>query len=298
MDITAANLDALRTTLSTAFRGGLERAPFQVNQIATVIRSTSGSNTYGMLGMLPKFREWIGDRVVNRLKEHSYSITNKKFELTFAVDADDIADDNLGQYAAIAESGGEEDAYFPIDMIVKAVKAGKSEKCYDGKAFFSKTHKSGKNDSTTTPNLDDSGDAANHYWYVIDNTRALKPFIFQDRENTGLIARDAADSDNVFNKGEFQYGAKRRGNFGYGLWQQAYASNADLTEDALESVRVAMRTIKNENGDALRIRPSLLIVPPQLEKVAKEILTVDRKSGGAGNVMQGTMDILAIEDLG
>ena len=67
-----------------------------------------------------------------------------------------------------------------------------------------------------------------------------------------------------------------------------------------QTVRAAMRCYTGENGEAMKVNPTLMIVPPQLEKTALEILRAETvASGGAGvtNVLRGTAELLVLETL-
>ncbi|MFC2707873.1 MAG: Mu-like prophage major head subunit gpT family protein, partial [Neisseria sp.] len=77
MIITPDTLKALFTGFKKNFQDGLKMADSQYKEIATVIPSSTASNTYGWLGQWPAFREWVGDRVFQDMKAHGYAITNK-----------------------------------------------------------------------------------------------------------------------------------------------------------------------------------------------------------------------------
>jgi phage major head subunit gpT-like protein len=53
--------------------------------------------------------------------------------------------------------------------------------------------------------------------YGLCTKRAVKPFLWQNREAADFIARTAPDDPNVFDKDEILYGSKARGAAGYGL---------------------------------------------------------------------------------
>lgn len=82
--ITAAILQALNTGVKKNFQDGYKQmsAASFWQQVATLVPSTTASNTYGWLGDFPKMREWVGDRVVKDIKESGYAITNKLYEAT------------------------------------------------------------------------------------------------------------------------------------------------------------------------------------------------------------------------
>lgn len=67
-------------------------------------------------------------------------------------------------------------------------------------------------------------------WYLLDTSRPLKPLIWQERKPVKFTALDADTDTNVFNKGEYLYGADARGNGGYGFWQMAYCSDGTATK--------------------------------------------------------------------
>lgn len=72
--------------------------------------------------------------------------------------------------------------------------------------------------------------------------------------------------------------------------------------------RREMRLFKNDNGRYANVSPNLLVVPPQLEDVAKTILQTDliaratlegeTQVGATNNIYKNTADILVIEELG
>ena len=60
--VTDTLLSGLRTGFNAAFKRGAGRAPGDWKQVATLVKSTNASNTYGWLGQFPKLTEWVGDR--------------------------------------------------------------------------------------------------------------------------------------------------------------------------------------------------------------------------------------------
>lgn len=85
---------------------------------------------------------------------------------------------------------------------------------------------------------------------------------------------------------------------------QTNTNTLALTPANYATVREAMMLITGEDSRPLRVRPDTLIVPPQLEREAKEILLADRitdpGAGGASvtNVNRGTASMLVIPELG
>ena len=71
-------LKGINTSFSAIYNQAFEGAPSQFEEIATTVPSTKGENAYPWLGMTTRFREWLGDRVIQNLKTHGYTIKNKK----------------------------------------------------------------------------------------------------------------------------------------------------------------------------------------------------------------------------
>lgn len=56
---------------------------------------------------------------------------------------------------------------------------------------------------------------ADDYWFLADLTSPIRPFLFQMREEISTSAQIAADSEGVFGRNEFRYGAQARYNAAY-----------------------------------------------------------------------------------
>ena len=140
-------------------------------------------------------------------------------------------------------------------------------------------------------------------WYLMDTTRAVKPFIFQLRREVQLVRMDRQDDEHAFMRKKLRYGVDYRGAAAFGLWQLAYASKETLNSTNYASARTAMMSVQNADGRPLGLKPNLLLVPPSLEAEAREILQAqfiigDPTSGGAKtNVWQGTADLLVVPEL-
>jgi phage major head subunit gpT-like protein len=61
-------------------------------------------------------------------------------------------------------------------------------------------------------------------WFLHVTNRPIKPFIFQQRKAPAFVQQTNMDSDDVFMRGEYKFGAESSGNGGYGLWQMSYGS--------------------------------------------------------------------------
>lgn len=73
--------------------------------------------------------------------------------------------------------------------------------------------------------------------------------------------------------------------------------NLALNAANYRTVREAMMAFTGEDGEPLRVMPNLLIVPPQLEGEAKDIVLADRNAAGATNMDRGTAEVLMVAEL-
>ena len=219
MVITPQTLRGIYVAFNTIFNKALTEVQPLYTEIASVIPSTTDSETYAWLGDIPGMREWIGDREVQNLTASSYVIRNKDFELTVGVDRNAIEDDKLGLYNVSIQMLAQSAAAHPDELLA----SGFTEKCFDGQPFFSNAHKIG---NKTVSNM----------------------------------------------------------------------SHDKLTMDAYIKARTAIMSITNSKGRALNLIPEKLVVPPALEKEARDILVADFVNG-TKNTMQGTAKTVVVPQL-
>lgn len=143
-------LQGIYTSFRTIYGKAFDEAKPLWELIATKITSEAGEESYKWLGQIPRMREWIGDRQIQNLSAYDYTIKNKDFELTVAVNRNDISDDRIGIYAPMVQNIGRSAATFPDDLVFALLKEGFTSKCYDGKPFFSDSHVVGKDKGKTT----------------------------------------------------------------------------------------------------------------------------------------------------
>ena len=288
MIIKSETLQALRTMMRGEFSAQLQAlvAEALYNQLATVITSNTATNTYGWLGDFPHIREWIGDRVVQSVKEDAYAIPNKLYEATLGVKRTDIEDDNLGIYKVLSRAQADEVVKFFNRMIAKLLSGGFTGICYDGQPFFDQEHPvyeklDGTGTSKDVSNIVGNASASGKPWYLVSLDGVLKPFILQQRTQPELDEITDTKNDTVFMKDQYLYGIRYRGNFGYGFWQQAVASKETLNADNYEAARLAMQTFTRDGGDPLGIVPTHLVVDPTNEAAARALLDTQFVSGSS-----------------
>lgn len=274
MILNAKNIAGLFTGFETSFNKGFEGADSHYSAISMLVQSTSSQNTYAWMGQLPKFREWLGDRILQNLMAHSYTLVNKDYENTITVGRNDIEDDKYGVFAPLFEEMGRLSREHPDELIFSLLKKGFEEKCYDGKPFFSETHDVLVDGNNAVPASNfQTGEA--EPWFLLDCSRAMRPMVFQERKPYKFVALDQMDDENVFMRKHFIYGVDARVNAGFGLWQLAYASKQPLSYESFTAARSAMRSLKGDYDRPLGIKPTHLVVSPAYEEEARSIVEGD-----------------------
>lgn len=290
MKLNSDTLKALNTAVKTIFQNAFSGAKTEYQKIAMVVPSNKGSNTYPWLGNSFNLREWVGERVIQNLKEYDYTIKNKKYEGTVAIPEEAIEDDDIGLYNPLIANMGDAAAKHPDELIFGLLKAGTSTLCYDKQNFFDTDHpvlQDGKEVSVS--NYKTGSSAA---WYLLDTSRPVKPLIYQKRKEYSLIKKDGEKDDNRFWEGKVVYGTDGRGNAGFGFWQMAYCSKEDLTAANFEAAYAAMCSFKGDNGKPLGIRPTILVVPPSLRSKANSIVTADKLANDADNPNKNLVEVM------
>jgi phage major head subunit gpT-like protein len=269
--------------------------------LATVITSNTQSNTYGWLGAFPHLHEWVGARVVKDIKEFGYQIRNDKYESTLGVRRTDIEDDNLGHYRMLAAEMADEVGRFFDRNIAAILKHGFNNICFDGQKFFDTEHPvyaeaDGSGDVTPYSNIVGTGNEPSSAWFLLSLSGSLKPFIVQKRTEPEFDEITDTKNDTVFMLDQYMYGIRYRGNFGYGLWQQAIGSKAPLTSASYRKARELMQSFKRDGGDPLGIVPTHLVVAPANESAARGIVEA-QLVGAASNIDYHTAELVVMPHL-
>ena len=141
--------------MRTEFMKSFENAEKQYVNIATEIASTKSSETYPWLGSVPKMREWTDERVPKGLLEHDFTIPNRDFEASIAVDKNAIEDEQYGQIEIRTRELSTEAVRFFDELVFTLIPEGinttgtgslfegRDVSCYDSKAFFATNHSEG-----------------------------------------------------------------------------------------------------------------------------------------------------------
>jgi phage major head subunit gpT-like protein len=308
MEISGANLTAVFTSFDPRFNQGFELAPSYYEKISMLVPSSSSQTLYNWMGRTTGFREWVGDRVLQQLEAHGYTIVNKTFEDTVSIPREIIEDDQWGTFAPVIEQLGWDAKTHPDQLIFGMMKAAVNGAPatigkitvpvpigYDGVNLYSASHPVGPAneaaEDSTVSNINSTGSGP--YWFLVDGSRPVKAFIFQKRREYAVNRMNALTDEHVFSQKEFRYGVDVRCNAGVGLWQLTYASNTDLTNPGNFAAAVqALRQIKSDAGvpfGAWSGPPTskFLVVPPALEEAGEQLLHASFGAGNIGGAVSG-----------
>ncbi len=287
MDLNRAALAALNIAFTTTFNTALTGAETTFAKIAMTVKSTTRTQAYPKLSELGPMREWVGERFVERLQADGFVITNRKFEKTIAVAADDISDDEIGLYSGVLADMGQTAAELPDELVWEQLEKGFTTDHYDGQRFFDTDHPV-QNEAGAEVSVSNFQGGAGSPWYLVDDSRPIMPIIFQDREPAKITPKTSLTDENVFNRDEYVWGAKRRCATGFGAWQLIYASRQPLTQANYAAARAAMLSMRGHRGRKLNLKPKTLIVSSVNEAAGRELLMAERDTAGATNVWRGS----------
>jgi phage major head subunit gpT-like protein len=282
MPIAKHKIDHLNTDITTAFLDAYEGSMNDgfLDEITETIPMKGRTLEIPVRGFIGQMREWIGPRIIETVSYDRFEFKISKFEKTISVLVDDIADDNVGIYKGRVTDLGIAAAEWKGVQLAKTLEANGIG--YDGVAYFSASH------PTDQGNQSNFQSGANPAWYLFDTSRGSKPMIFGMREAPYLQPASDWTKQHEFFHDELVWGIKARGGAAPGLWQLAYKSMAALNEANLETALITMSERKNDRGDKIGIKGTLLVVPGSLQGDARRLL--DRAvSSGTDNVYKGAV---------
>jgi phage major head subunit gpT-like protein len=290
MDTKSAALDALYTGFKASFNRGFDNAPTEYQKISMTVPSATREETYAWMGAWPGMREFIGDRATKSLGMGVYTIKNSKFESTVSIPRDKISDDQFGVYTPIFEEMGRVAKGHPDEMIFSLLAKGFQTNCYDGQYFFDVDHPFFISDdvSGVVSNMQAGTSPA---WFLLDTTRAMKPLIWQTREDYKFTTLSDDRDANVFYREEYIYGIRARVNAGFGLWQLAFGSKAPLNAANYVDARKKMGAYVGDRGRKLGIVPNVLVVGPSNEEAGRSLLKATQ-NGGTSNIWADSAQLI------
>ena len=137
-DIPSLLLPGLKTEFDLAYRRRIDDGV--ARQIATVINTTNPSQKYAWLGSTPAMQEFIDERRPSGLKENNYTIEDKTFEASIAVDRKAIEDDQYDLIRLRIRDLAERVAEHQHKIVMEMLANGFANLGYDGLSFFHASH--------------------------------------------------------------------------------------------------------------------------------------------------------------
>lgn len=147
----------LRAELTAAY----ESAPAFWPKVAMSVPSTGASETYAWLGRAPVMREWSDNRVPAGLADHRFTIVNRDWEASLAIDRNALEDDAAGQITVRVRDLGRRAKQHPDELITALLESGESTACYDGQFFFDTDHQEGESGSQSNDLTHDAATPSN-----------------------------------------------------------------------------------------------------------------------------------------
>ncbi len=258
IQITFPALQSINDGVSLAFNSQLYAAPGIYKAFSFDAPSTGEEEFYPRLDMLKGLREWVGDRVVNSLSISTFAIKNKTFEETIGIRREQVEDDKYGFLTPIAGEMGLNASRLPDLLIAALMLKAHTMPCWDGQNFCDAGHPNFNRDGTATT-VTNYADGSGDPWFLIDDSRILRPFIFQSRRAFNVIPKFSMTDPQVFWNNEFIWGVDGRCNAGFGLWQLVFMSKQELTHDNVEAARTAMASLRRPDGAPMGINGKLLV---------------------------------------
>ncbi|MGD8172145.1 Mu-like prophage major head subunit gpT family protein [Vibrio sp. TRT 21S02] len=285
-------IEALQATMSAAYTRGLNAANPQWSMVATRVPSSGAQNFYGWLKDLPGIVEWTGDRQLADLGKHGYAIPNKTWESSISISRDEVDDDQIGHYSVIAQNYGDQVAYFPDTLVYPLLAAGFTTLCYDGQNYFDTDHPLETTPATTFSNVvgnpaTDTGEP----WFLIDDTKVLKPIVYQERRPFVFKNMNPNEEYTWFNN-KYAAGVDGRCNVGFSFPQLAIGSKAALTEANYEEAKKLLQTMKKVDGTPIGVRATKLVVGPGNDAAAKKLISRMLIEGGDSNIYYNDVEIV------
>jgi len=143
----SALLETLMSDFRTDFYKTFNEAEPVYPDFAITMPSSGYQNVYAWIEQLPAMREWNGPRHINRFVVKDYTLVNRGWEDSWAVNRYELDDDRLGVARQAVQLGAIAASYHPDALCAEALNAaltgtdaaGKAMVCWDGYAMCSST---------------------------------------------------------------------------------------------------------------------------------------------------------------
>lgn len=262
------------------------------------VTSQTKQNIYTFLAQAAGLEKWEGERQIRQFDGHEFTVRNEKYTVTHGIDMDDLSDSSrIVDFNLLMEKEGQAAAEHKDQLIWEfLVSEGETAECYDGTPLLGAAHP--LRDGTTFSNLI-SGGGGPRDWYLLDTSSVDKGLLFQTRTPYEMRTLNAMEDGNVhgFMEEEHLMGVRARVAVAPANPFRIFKSDDPLDADNFFKARSQMRSYKGDRGRPVRVRPNVLMVAPEDEKAALEIVQAGRNAAGATNVLVGMAQVVVNEYL-
>ncbi len=275
-------VDRLTTGIQTKFdqaMASLAEMQQSWQQVASVIDSDGEGELYNWLLDVTPMREWVGDKIVDGLRERRYYVLNKDYEKTIGINRNVVDDRRQGAAINVGERLARAAAINDDKLVFDTIIANPT--AYDGLALFHTAHLTDAEDSATTTysNLDSGG--GGEYWYALDMRHGVGPVVLQRRTPYEFVSMTSRESLPNFTNKQLLYSVEARLAVAAGLPQVVQASNDTLTGDEFDTVAQRMGNIVGPSGQKLGLVPTHILVGVSNWRAARTIFATDAMVGAA-----------------
>jgi len=295
--VRGSQIRAIGVGFQARFQGALASSKSIWQKIATEVPSETGEEDYGFLLDLPDVREWVGDRRLNEFAAAGYTIKNKDWELTFAVDRNAILDDKIGLYGPKIDMFADSTGRSYDKLIFQLLVAGFTTACYDTQYFFDTDHPVLDANGVETQFANTDG-GASYPWFLAVTGMPLLPVILQKRQDWQFTAMDKSDDERVFMDKKFRYGVDARHNVGYSLPQLCWGSKQTLDVAHFNTARQSLINMPKDGGGKIAPSAFTLFVGPSNLAAAESIIEAQNLANGASNTNYKKAELVVVPYLG
>jgi len=111
-------------------------------RFCTRVPSTASSETHVWIGRLPDPREYISGRNLQGIRDFTYNLKNKEYELSFLIDRNSVEDQQHGEINQVIATAADTWAAYKDVLFAAAINNGGTTgyNSFDGVTFFNDTH--------------------------------------------------------------------------------------------------------------------------------------------------------------
>lgn len=139
--VDTSTLTAIYESVRALFLEIYNSTPPAYTDYAMEVESSGQTEQYHWLGAFPRMKEWVSERIVERLGAFMYTVENRNYEDTISIDMNDIEDDRVGLYRPIIELAAQTARNHPAQLALQVFNNNPTG--YDGQPLFSTSHQEG-----------------------------------------------------------------------------------------------------------------------------------------------------------